>query len=165
MEQNQNIKIYVPNVLPSKIDMNSFCENFRYSTKTKLELSSLDFGIHIVEKDDIYRIEPSFKEHYNVIKNYNGIDLLIDENKEIRVPVVSQLPSEFIIVNKIIYEFKQSFKPNVFFIIECVQQKCKVTLDEIMVPVDFYFSCNKSNFDIDNIFFQDEINKFLSMLN
>ena len=116
-----SIKIYITNVSPSKINIEKMHENFSCSTKSKIELCSLDFGIHVVEKDAIYRIEPSFNEKYNLIKNYenygngvfpNGFDLLIDENVEIRVPVVSQLPSDPIIINKTIYEFKQSFKSN-----------------------------------------------------
>jgi hypothetical protein len=166
-----SIKIYITNVSPSKINIEKMHEKFPCSTKSKMELCSLDFGIHVVEKDAIYRIEPSFNEKYNLIKNYgngvfpNGFDLLIDENVEIRVPVVSQLPSDPIIINKTIYEFKQSFKSNLSLVVECIQQRCKTTLDENMVPVDFYFACAKNNFDIYNSFFQNEINEFLSMMN
>jgi len=165
------IKIYIPNVSPSKINLEKMCEKFAYSAKTKIELSSLDFGIHVVEKDGIYRIEPSFNEKYNLVKGYNAgvgevsFDLLIDENKEIRVPVVSQLPSEPIIISKTVYEFKETFKSNICLNVECVMQRCKTTLDENLVPVNFYFTCAKNNFDIHNCFFQNEFNEFLSMMN
>lgn len=154
------IKIYITNVPPSKINIEKMCEKFACTQKSKTELISLDFGIHIIEKEAMYRIEPNFNEKYNLIKNYNNeFDLLIDENQEIRVPVVSQLPSEAIILSKTAYQFKETFKSNLCLHVECM------TLDESMVPVDFYFTCAKNNFDIYSSFFQNEFNEFLSMMN
>lgn len=164
--ETQYVKIYVTNILPSNVNIDAFCKRFtHFCTKSKTEMYSLDFGIHVFQKDTIYRIEPSFKEHYTLIKDYNGVDLLIDENKEIHVPALSQLPCEYIVSKKKVYEFKETNKSNIAFIVEGVVQKSKETLDEIVIPVDFYFVCDKINFDIHNVFFQNEMNEFLSVFN
>ena len=161
-----NIKIYLHKVSPNQINIENLYKQFQLQNiSRKSEFHSLEFGLHIVENDEIYRMEPSFSEHYKLIKDYNGFDLILDENIYTNIPVLSQLPHEYIITNKFVLEFKQGTKSNISWKVECIQEKCKETFNEKMIPVDFYFVCKKDNFDIHNSFFQNELNVFLSALN
>lgn len=160
------IKIYLHKIFPNQINIKKLHHQFPCKNIIRnSEIHSLDFGIHIVENEDIYRIEPSFKEHYALIKDYNGFDLIIDENVYTKIPLLSQLPHEYIMINKIVLEFKQGPKSNISWKVECIQEKCKETFNEKIIPIDFYFVCKKENFDIHNSFFQNELNVFLSALN
>lgn len=161
-----NIKIYLHKISPNQINIDKLHKQFPHKKRMRYsEFHSLDFGVQIVENDEIFRIEPSFKEHYTLIKDYNGFDLIVDENIYTKIPVVSQLPHECIMTNKIALEFKQGPKSNISWRVECIQEKCKETFNERIVPVDFYFVCKKEDFDIQNSFFQNELNVFLSALN
>lgn len=162
----QNIKIYLHKVTPNKINIEKLHQEFHFqNTNRILEIYSLDFGIHIVENHQIYRIEPSFREHYKMIKDYNGYDLVLDENMYTKITVLSQLPNNYLITNKTVFEFKEGSKSNITLMVECIHQKCKETFNEKLIPIDFYFVCKKDYFDIHNNFFQNELNVFLSALN
>lgn len=161
-----NIKIYLHKISPKQINVEKMHKQFQCKNIiSNLEIHSLDFGFHISENDEIYRIEPSFKEHYKLIKDYNGFDLIIDENTYTKIPLLSQLPHECIVTHKFVLEFKQGTKSKISCKVECIQEKCKETLNEKMIPIDFYFACKKDDFDIQNSFFQNELNVFLSELN
>jgi hypothetical protein len=146
-------------------------------------MTSEDFGVHYIEKggnrtndDHIYRIEPNFEPKFQLIKNFgeNKDDLLLDSTKYIVCPVVSQLPVNYILTKFTIMEYQSSIKSNLKLVIECLNEPVVIgayfspdkRMGEELVPVNFYFEYNDSTkLDLNDRFFQEEINMFLSHLN
>ena len=91
--------------------------------------------------------------------------------------MVSQLPVEYIYNKRVCLEYK---RPLITLIIYGVYENVKKEeqpflkksiqdykgISEIVFcPIDFYFECDNKNFNLENLFFQQEFNMFLSMLN
>jgi 5'-3' exonuclease len=64
--------------------------------KIKYELSSKEFGIHIIDDKSILCIESTFEPEYEIIKNYNNFDLLVDRTNYKHFETISQLPVNYI---------------------------------------------------------------------
>jgi hypothetical protein len=128
---------------------------------------SQEFGTHIIEKEKIYRIEPTFNMDMHLINDFNGFALLVDKTKYVHIPVISQLPVDYILTKMICFEYvtnsNASKKNSVKLVVECLEE-CNETLDKEMVPVNFYFSLNSSLDLVDNNLLE-EINVFLLELN
>lgn len=164
------MKIYVPNIALTNIKNNIHkLEKYRVNKSTFYELNSLDYGIHIIDNNNLYRIEPNFEENVKLIKKFNGRDdLLLDMTEEKRIPVFSQMPTKYILTKIIKFEFTQSSKSKLKLIINCInsgQQLNNLDISNTEEPIDFYFLNDDSNIDMTNAFFQDELNMFLSILN
>ena len=145
------MKIYITNIPPSTIKLAAI-DKYRISKEgyKKYELVSQEFGTHIIEKEKMYRIEPTFNMDLHLIN-----------------PVISQLPVDYILTKMICFEYvinsNASKKNSVKLVVECIEE-CNETLDKEMVPINFYFSLNySSNLVDDNLL--EEINVFLLELN
>jgi hypothetical protein len=201
------MKIYITNIFPSSIkDKLTNIQNLLITPHgtNKYEINSHDFGTHYIEKSNqrgnngkkekegkeegenitnIYRMEPNFDPKFQLIKGYNNgnstNDLLIDYTKYTHCPVVSQLPTEYVLIKMIIFEYRTSPKSKLKLVVEYLKEPTitgsyfstnKNTKDE-MIPINFYFVYNNSDLkheneiDLSDRFFQEEINMFLSHLN
>jgi hypothetical protein len=162
------MKIYITNIPPSTIKLAAI-DKYRISKEgyKKYELVSQEFGTHIIEKEKIYRIEPTFNMDMHLINDFNGFALLVDKTKYVHIPVISQLPVDYILTKMICFEYvtnsNASKKNSVKLVVECLEE-CNETLDKEMVPVNFYFSLNSSLDLVDNNLLE-EINVFLLELN
>ena len=164
------MKIYIVSIPPSLLQnkLQVLIDLFGlYSEKKKYELCSPDFGLHIIEKDEIYRIETTFKTDYELIKGYNcsktNYDLLVDKTIYTNIPVVSQLPVNYI--SSLFHEmqFKINKKSKLSLIIECLEET--QNYEKMLVPVNFYLNYDEPKLDLNDHFFQEEFNMFLSKLN
>lgn len=164
------MKIYIVNILPESLKnkIKNMMDSFEYNEKITYELHSRDFGLHILKDDKMYLKESTFKSDYELIKGYTTseclikYDLLIDKQEIKNIPVISQLPVNYIITIFNIFEFKACKNSKLSLIIECLEETENFVKKSI--PVNFYFNYNNDNLDLNDPFFQDEFNVFLSML-
>lgn len=191
------MKIYIANIFPSSIkDKLTNIQNLLINTHgtNKYEIISKDFGTHYIEKSNqkekgkdnenstnIYRIEPNFDPKFQLIKGYNNgnsiNDLLIDYTKYTYCPVVSQLPTEYMLIKMIVFEYRTSPKSKLKLVVEYLKEptitgsyfSANKNIKDEMIPINFYFDYNHSDLkhgiDLSDRFFQEEINMFLSHLN
>lgn len=159
------MKIYIVNILPESLNnkLNIFKQHYEFKETQKYELHSQDYGSHIIENNKIHLIESSFNTEYQLIKNYEKFDLLIDKTNDKLIPVISQLPVNYIISIFHIFEFKTCKNSKLSLIIECLEETENFVKKSI--PVNFYFNYNNDNLDLKDTIFQEEFNVFLSKLN
>lgn len=161
------MKIYITNILPQSITNNKI--NKLYSiigkpeTKYRNEIFSEDFGIYTIEENLITQIESTFNPNYELIKNYNTYDLLVDKTIYNKKPIVSQFPVNYLNTNILELKFKYSTKSKLSLIIECFEEIDNYEI--IIVPINFYFNYDEENLDLKDNFFQEDFNMFLSHLN
>jgi len=174
------MKIYVTNIQPSSIKskiekMDKYLIN--KNGYKKYEIFSEEFGSYVIEdKNDkkvdsqkIYRIEPTFNMDLHLIKNYNGYDLLFDKTEYVEQDVISQLPVNYMLTKLICFEYiltpgsSENNNNKIKLTIECIVEN-NTLMDKEIIPINYYFSCLKSNKnDIDNNLLE-KINVFLSEL-
>lgn len=166
------MKIYISNIPLSNIskNMNTLSEYMIDNPNDVIELHSLDYGLHIIEKDKIYRYEPQFNPKYEIVRQFNGYDLLIDKSIQKFLPVLSQIPTKYIITKTKIYQYKSNKKSNLKLVIKCIKAPIEIkNISKNIINneevIDFYFEYDNSDIDLRDNFFQDEINMFLSHLN
>ena len=160
------MKIYIVNILPHLIKdkMNTFYSLFgEPEKKIKYELCSKEFGIHIIEDQTIYHVETTFNNHYELIKGFHNCDLLVDKTIYTKNPVISQLPVNYITSKYIQLQFKTNYKSKLSLILDCVEEFQDFELNTI--PINFYFQYDSDKIDLNDSFFQEEFNVFLSNLN
>ena len=187
------MKIYIVNVLPEiiKNKLDNF-SSLLVNKREKYEINSEEYGLHIVEhpfannnnnkeQPKIYKIESTFDTNYHLMKdcnfpnnhvNYN-VDLLFDLTKYVQVPVVSQLPTKYVLTKITQFVYKSNKKSKWSLIIECIRETNIEILEKEWIPINFYFEYNYSkNEELitnlqnhDNLLFQEEINMFLTHLN
>lgn len=118
------MKIYIVNILPESLNnkLNIFKQHYEFKETQKYELHSQDYGSHIIENNKIHLIESSFNTEYQLIKNYEKFDLLIDKTNDKLIPVISQLPVNYIISIFHIFEFKTCKNSKLSLIIECLEE-------------------------------------------
>ena len=170
------MKIYITDIFPSSLknkltNMNKYLVN----SLTKYELVSEEHGIHIIENDAIYRMEPNFNPDTKLIKNFINIntELLIDNTDYKMIPVTSQLPVNYILTKMTIYEYQIDKKSNLKMIVECLNEPVSQNvffsqnkqMDTNTIPINFYFIYNDKKIDLSDRFFKEEFNVFLSHLN
>jgi len=164
------MKIYIVNILPSSLKnkIDTLIEVFGvYSEKIKYELCSKEFGINIIEQQDIIHIETTFKTDYELIKDYeltNGLkyDLLVDKTIYTSFPILSQIPVNYISSKYYELEFKIHKKGNLSLIIDCFEEINN--FERNIIPINFYFNYNEKNLDLNDHFFQNDFNMLLSLL-
>jgi hypothetical protein len=178
------MKIYVTNIPPSSIKAN-FEKMDKYLINKngykKYEIFSEEFGIYVIEdKNDkkasnqkIYRIEPTLNTDLHLIKNYNGYDLLFDKTNYVEQNVISQFPVNYMLTKLTCFEYilNPSSQNKIKLTLECIVEN-NIFMDKENTPVNYYFSCLKSNNNIDNNNnnnnidnnLLEEINVFLSEL-
>ena len=166
------MKIYIVNIIPQSLKnkIKNMMESFEYNEKITYELHSQDFGLHILEDDKIYLKESTYNHDYELIKGYslpdggNSMDLLIDKYETNNIPVISQLPLNYIITKFHRFEFFKKHS-NLTLKIECIEEV--ENFERKLIPVNFYFNYDNelTKLDINDPFFQQEFNVFLSMFN
>jgi hypothetical protein len=174
------MKIYITN-----IDLNNIKNNINklsnFLTNKNgiiyIELCSEEHGIYIIDDSSIYKLEHNSNEKYELIRNYNGFDLLVEYSENNKKQVLSQLPTNFILTKKLIFEYKIVSKSNLSLVLECIElntneiniTETNKSIDYINIlntdcnldVIDFYFIYKNDNLDIKNIFLQEELNMFL----
>jgi hypothetical protein len=165
------MKIYIPNILPVSLKekLNKLYTSYEYKKINKSEIISKESGLYIIENDKIYYIESSFNNDYELIQNFENIDLLVDKTIYTKIPLLSQLPVNYIHTKQIEIEFKFNQKSDLSLIIECLEEKkCKnnslLINDYELIPFNFYFNYKLNNFDLQNTFLKEEFTSYLSNL-
>lgn len=164
------MKIYITNLLVTNIAKNiTRLSEYILDVNGKeiIELHSLDYGLHIIEKDKVFRHEPDFNPHYEAVRDFYGYDLLINKSKCKLLHVVSQMPTNYIMTKMKIYEYKRDKKSQLKLVVRCIQPKTQVKalITNSEEPIDFYFEYDSHSIDLTDKFFQEEFNMFLSELN
>jgi hypothetical protein len=161
------MKIYITNILPQSITNNKINKLSsiigKPETKYRNEIFSEDFGIYTIEENLITQIESTFNPNYELIKNYNTYDLLVDKTIYNKKPIVSQFPVNYLNTNILELKFKYSTKSKLSLIIECFEENDNY--ERIIVPINFYFNYDEENLDLKDKFFQEDFNMLLSHLN
>jgi hypothetical protein len=161
------MKIYITSILPQSITNNKINKLSsiicKPETKYRNEIFSEDFGIYTIEENLITQIESTFNPNYELIKNYNTYDLLVDKTIYNKKLIVSQFPVNYLNTNILELKFKYSTKSKLSLIIECFEEIDNY--ERIIVPINFYFNYDEENLDLKDKFFQEDFNMFLSHLN
>ena len=160
------MKIYITNIPPSTINIAAI-DKYRLLKEgyKKYELVSEEFGTHIIEKEKMYRIEPTLNMDLHLINNFNGYTLLVDKTKYVHIPVISQFPVDYVLTKMTCFEYiiGSNKKNGLKLVIECIEESNEL-FDKEMIPVNFYFSLDSSLNLVDDNLLQ-EINVFLLALN
>lgn len=181
------MKIYITDILPSilknKLTKLDTLDIFTKKVIYRNEIVSEDYGIHIIENDIIYRIEPNFNPTISIVKTIFKNELLIDNTDYKMIPVVSQLPVNYILTKNTIYEYQINRKSKLKLIIECLNEpimpnlffsqskqihtntNTNIDTDTNIISINFYFVYNDKSIDFSDNFLKEEINVFLSHLN
>jgi len=160
------MKIYIANLLPNTLisKMQNIIDLFGIpEEKIKYELSSKEFGTYIIDGNSISYIESTFEPEYEIIKNYNNFDLLVDRTNYKHFEIISQLPVNYICTPYYELKFKLNKKSNLSLIIECIEEV--ENYEKKSIPINFYFDYEDKKLDLKNPFFQEDFNRFLSHLN
>lgn len=170
------MKIYITDIFPSTLKNKlTNIREYLSNTISRYEMVSEEYGIHIIEGDTIYRIEPNFKPDMQLIKTFFSNELLIDNTDYKMIPVVSQLPYNYILTKITIHEYQVCKKSKLKLIIECLNEpvhtnvffskKNQGNIDTTVIPINFYFVYNDAKIDLTDQFLKEEFNVFLSHLN
>ena len=172
------MKIYITDIFPSSLKNKlTNLKEYLSNTISRYEMVSEECGIHIIEEDAIYRVEPNFKPDIHVINNSDLINsLLIDNTNYKMIPVVSQLPFNYILTKMTIYEYQVSKKSKLKMVIECLNEPVPTNVffskkngsantETMVIPINFYFVYDDVKIDLTDRFVKEEINVFLSHLN
>jgi len=170
------MKIYITDIFPSTLKNKlTNIREYLSNTISRYEIVSEEYGIHIIEGDTIYRIEPNFKPDMQIIKDALKNELLIDNTDYKMIPVVSQLPYNYILTKITIHEYQVCKKSKLKLIIECLNEpvhtnvffskKNQGNIDTTVIPINFYFVYNDIKIDLTDHFLKEEFNVFLSHLN
>jgi len=138
----------------------SSLKKYLVDTKTRLEISSND-GEYYIDNSHVYKITISDEAPKRYEKYYKNLNLIVDYSYTTNIET-SQIPNNNIelVFNYLYFALNKSSK------LKLVIKTLNETVDDInnIIPVDFYFE--KDGYDeINTIFFKDEINVFLSLLN
>ena len=184
------MKIYIVNILPEalKNKLDNFT-SFLSHKREKYELFSEEYGLHIVETNrnnepQIYKIESTFDTSYHMLKDYASsncnsknatevVDLLFDLTNYVKIDIVSQLPTKYVLTKMTSFVYKFNKKSKWTFVIECIRETNMELLEKEWIPINFYFSYKYSANEtkitdlqkLDDLLFQEEINVFLTHLN
>jgi len=155
------IKIYLLNTTTTKVEGKIQLEELSQHLVNKSEKTtcySQENGIFTEEKGVISYIEPNFDEKYEEIK-YLSNTFIVQYSSPTKITVLSQLPLNYILHKCTMFEYKLHAKSMLKLII------VTININDNYKVLDFYFECSKNDFNIENLFFQEEINRFLSVLN
>ena len=159
------MKIYVTNIPPSSIKLDKLDKYIlNKDGYKKYELVSTEFGTHVIEirkqnEPTMYRIEPTLTMDLHLI-NLQKASLLVDKTKYVHIPVVSQLPVDYILTKMTCFEYKIGSK--IKMVVECLVENSDILSDKEIMPINYYFNFfdKKNNLDIDDNLLE-EINMFL----
>ena len=159
------MKIYITNIPPSSIKLERLDKYLMNKDGyKKYELVSKEFGTHVIEirkqnEPNMYRIEPTLNMDLHLI-NIPNASLLFDKTKYVHIPVVSQLPVDYILTKMTCFEFKTGSK--IKMVVECLVENSNILSDKEIMPINYYFHLldKKNDLDIDDNLLE-EINMFL----
>lgn len=157
------MRIYIVSLPLQKINLNALLKNpnLSHTIDTYIELYSKDDGQYKLSNNKIIRFEPNFQQKIEIIKSYEGWDLLVDSTEIKEIEVLSQLPTEYVKLNIKEYCFFMGNKGK-----STIKLFVKYLEDDINSRIiDYYLDYNGEKMDFDNIFFRENINMFLSVLN
>ena len=150
------MKIYITNIPPSSIKLERIDKYLlNKNGYKKYELVSKEFGTHIIEVHK--QNEPTMDLH---LINVPNASLLVDKTKYVHIPVVSQLPVDYVLTKMTCFEFKTGSK--IKMVVECLVENSSILSDKEIMPINYYFDLfdKKNNLDIDDNLLE-EINMFL----
>jgi len=129
-------------------------------TKQLMEITSSE-GQYYIDNSKVYKIIVNDKEIVMYKNYYNGFNLLLDYSYAVMIET-NQIPNHNIEVMYKYYYFASNKSSKLKLVIQTIYDNA----DEInnINPIDFYFE-TEGDVEINNIFFKDEINVFLSLLN
>jgi hypothetical protein len=168
------MRIYITNILPSSLKHKlTNLEQFITKSFIRNEIVSHDYGIHIIENNNIYRIEPNFNPDIHIIKKFLNNELLIDNTDYKMLPVMSQMPINYVLTKMTIYEYQLDKKSKLKMVVECLDEPISSDIffnqykqsSTNMIPINFYFIYDNKNIDLTDQFLKEEFNVFLSHLN
>jgi hypothetical protein len=135
-------------------------KKYLVDTKQQLEITSNE-GQYYIYESKVYKIIVSDKDVVVHKKYYNDYNLLLDDSYAVFVET-NQIPNHNIEIIYKYYYFALNKSSKLRFVIQTIYD----INDEInnISPIDFYFE-KEGDIEINNIFFKDEINVFLSLLN
>lgn len=155
------MKIFIKNYSLSKlINKVSSLKHYLIDTKTKLEITTND-GQYYIDKLKVYKINVNDKDTILYENYYDNLDLLLDYSHELMIET-NQIPNYNIeMVSKYYY-----FALNKITKLKFVIKTCDDIVEDLnkIKPLDFYFEI-EGDIEINSLFFKDEINVFLSLLN
>ena len=155
------MKIYIPNYSLSKLKTKiSSLKKYLVEEKNKFEIVSNE-GEYFIDSYKIYKIVGVDKETKLYEKYYEDLSLLIDYSYSV-LTETNQIPNHNIETSTTYFYFALNKTSKLRFVIKTYDE----TIDNLnnLNPYDFYFEID-GNVEINNIFFRDEINVFLSLLN
>ena len=152
------IKCYVSNIPIHRVEKKiNELSTYLHNTIKQTIFYSKENGMFIEENGVVHYIEPTLNETYEHITYLSHI-FIVQRHQLTKVKVMSQLPLEYILQKNTIFEYKINDKSKLKLIIHGIYVNTEIKI------IDFYFECPANNFHLDNLFFQEEINWFLSLL-
>lgn len=172
------MKIYISNFPPKNLhkifskhiekNNNILCEQNNYTN-----LISKELGIIIIDSKQTSKyLEPNFHPIFEQLTNYEdtNFNLLFDLTNYTYASFISRLPTEYIYMRVIEYSYRiSSNKSNLVLKVKYIEEIDDKHIIQL-VPIDYYFEyINNKELSVkellSNIFFKNDFNMFLSMLN
>jgi len=159
------MRIYIEDYkLSNLVKRISSLKKYLVETKTILEISSND-GEYYIDNTNVYKIINIDKSTKRYDIYYKNLSLIVDYSYTTNIET-NQIANNNIEILFKYYYFALNKSSKLKLIIKTLNETLNETVDDInnITPVDFYFE--KDGYDeINTIFFKDEINVFLSLLN
>ena len=155
------MRIFIQNYSLSKlINKISSLKPYLVDTTSKLEIIS-DEGQYYIDNSKAYKKVVSDKPTKLYENYYNDLGLLVDYS-EIIIVETNQIPNYNIEMFSTYFYFALNETTKTRFVV----QSYDVVIDDLtnIKPFDFYFEI-EGDVEINNMFFKDEINVFLYLLN
>jgi len=155
------MRIYIEDYkLSNLVKRISSLKKYLVETKTILEISSND-GEYYIDNTNVYKIINIDKSTKRYDIYYKNLSLIVDYSYTTNIET-NQIANNNIEILFKYYYFALNKSSKLKLIIKTLNE----TVDDInnITPVDFYFE-KEGNDEINTIFFKDEINVFLSLLN
>jgi hypothetical protein len=153
------VKIRIPNINLKDTIITSLKPHL-IKENSYIRLSSNN-EIYIIENNNVFYIEPiSILNKKNIIPILfeDKYSLEIDDSRDILIPIYSQIPNNYTLSKIVEYHYKCSNKALLKLVI------LKITELE-KEKIQFFIECLDKDLDFNNLFFKEELNVFLSMLN
>lgn len=140
---------------------------------THTELISKELGIIIINSDQTMKqVNPNFHPTFEQLTNYNNTkkNLLFDLTEYTYTTFVSRLPTEYIYLRAIEYSYKLTTSSKLVLKVKYIEEIDNSYCTQL-IPIDYYFEYDVPSKDLlvsdllNNVFFKNDFNMFLSMLN
>ena len=179
------LKIYIQNIPIDDLRHKSLDLDKYLVKENEITKMYSNTGIYIIQNNNTFMIQPSFEDSYKQMTykyKKNEYNLLLEYYNDNTIKILSQLPCEYILDKTIKLEYKLSKKSPLSLILygnyeinvstntkDSIFKKDKYYLLQPYIThfviMDFYFECLETDFQLENPFFTEEFNMFLSLLN